>query len=894
MAAVLDRIEEVLASGAPSVEAVHALATELKALALTDLQRAIELADRLDEFRCDDGAVAVELLSARAHVLCYATRFDDATALLARAASIAERASHTAALAQVRLTSVQPLARAGRLGDAQSAAQDARDAFARCKDMLGQAKSMLNLGIVQRMRGDPQAALTTFDDALPLLHDQPMLKGALASNRAEALLDLDRFAEAESAFAAARDAFTLAGNDHAAAIVEGNLADLYAREGRLDVALERFELARRHYEASGASGDVARLDAESAEAMAALGAHDAAVLALGQSLPELERAGLLREWQRGQFVLATCLLAGGHDGAARGVLQALLGQLADDEPVLRGRCLIARAVLDIAARDPSAGDTADAGLALLEGRPARLAQAHAWLADALLRAGELDRAIAHIDALEASDVAPSLAPVRAQLAHLRGRVLRERGQAEAAAVKLREAMLAAEGLRGAQRADRWRIACGQHWRDAYVDAMSAALDLGDTDGAMEALERIRGRSLLERAGSSAARPPDAPLRERLDALNVYYARLDAGQETPELLTKIRQAEDEAERLRTRDDALAGDARVASEPAPLEGICAALPASTAIVQYFIEAAGIGAFVVRPEGATVVRSMASEAELSAAMARLRFAIDEDDSANAGLWDAGVRAIARSLLAPIAELLGGVEHLALSLPAALEGVPWPALPWGGGFTVDRFVLHIVPSATFAVLEPGATGHDRVVAIGVADELAPSMQDEARAVAAAAGGVAFTGADATADRVLGALGEADVVHLATHCAFSPRHPMASRLKMADRWLSAHELVRAVRPGSRVVLAGCETGRAGGVNVEDRTGLVSAMLARGAVEVVSARWPLHDATAMRIFGAMYELLASNRTMSLANALRHAQRQAVREGTPPWRYAALQATGGIK
>lgn len=894
MATTIDQIDDVLERRELSGVDLRALATELKALALTDLRRAVNIADRLDGLCCTDDAVAVEVLSARAHVLCYATRFDDATTLLARAAAIAEDASNMAALAQVRLTSVQALARAARLGDAQQAAEDAREAFARCGDGIGQAKSMLNLGIVQRMRGEPRAALTTFDAALPLLTDQPMLLGALSSNRAEALLDLDRFAEAESAFVSARDAFGRAGNGHGAAIVEGNLADLYAREGRLDIALERFELARGHYEASGATADVARLDAESAEAMAALGAHDAAILSLGQSLSRLDSAGLSREWRRGQFVLASCLLAGGHDEAARQVLEELLGRLPQDEAVLQGQCLVMRSSMDARARPSLASEAAADGLALLEGRPARLARAHAWLADAGIRAGNLETAAQHVGALEASNIASSLAAMRAQLLHLRGRLSRARGDTLLAAQQLRSAMLEAERIRGAQRADRWRIACGQSWRDAYLDAMSAALDLGDFKGAIDALERVRGRSLLERAGSHVDGPMDATVRAKLDTLNVYYARLDAGQETAEVLAKIREIEDETERLQTRADARSGSALVMREPLPLERIRAALPRATAIIQYFTENTSFGAFVVRRDGVHVERSMATEAEITRLMARVRFAVEEDDEANAGLWDAGVRSIAALLLMPLIPLLEGVTRLGLSYPAVLEGLPWPALPSGDGWMVDRFELHTVPSATFAVLEPMGPADTRVVAVGVADEFAPSMEGEAQAVAKASGGTALTGTDATADRMLEAIATANVVHLATHCVFSPRHPMASRLKMADRWLSAHELVEVVRPGARVVLAGCETGRAGGVNAEDRTGLVRTLLALGAAEVVSARWPLHDATAVRLFRMMYERLASNRTNSLADSLCYAQRVASREGTPPWRYAALQATGGIR
>lgn len=900
MAAALDQLEDLLlgdASAGPSRhEDICALAGELKQLALTDLKRAIDIADRLAGLRCERGLAAVELRSARAHVLCYANRFDDATDLLAQAADIARREGDTAALAQVRLTAVQPLARAGRLEDAQRAAEGARDAFASCRDDLGLGKSLLNLGIVRRMRGQPGEALATFDAALALLADQPMLLGALASNRAEALLDLDRFGPAESAFVSALEAFSAAGNAHGVAIVEGNLADLFARRGRLDAALERFERARRHYLASGATADVARLDAECAEAMAALGAHDAAILTLGQCLPALEVAGLAREWRRGQFALSLCLLAGSHDLAARAVLEPLGDRLGDDEPVLRAQCAIALAVLALKERAPAAPERAAEALRLLGERPARLALAHAWLADALLRAGDLDAAQGHVDALGSNPVASNLAALRAQASHLRGRLWRARGEPGRALEHLREAMLGAERIRGAVRADRWRIACGQSWRDAYLDTMSAALDTGDRDVAFDALERVRGRSLLESLGSRAARPAQSDaLRESLDALNVAYSRLDRGEDAPDLAAKIAQLQDAVERERARADAPHGGPRATGQPLPASAIAQRLPVDAAVLEYFLEGGRVGVFIMRRDGLRVLRNMCDEATVSHALARTSFAIDQDDPGAAGLWDAGTLALADALVCPVLASLEGTRTLAICPPASLEMVPWPALPIGDRPLVERFDLLATPSATAAVTIGQTRAPGGTLAVGVPDERAPGMEAEARTVARLMSGRSLVGADASASRVLGAIGHAGLVHLATHCVFSPRHPMASRLELADRWLGAHELADAVRPGARCVLAGCETGRVGGVNTEDRTGLVNALLASGASEVLSARWPLHDATAAWLFEALYGRLAraSGDGCTLAMALCLAQRLAAREGTAPWRYAALHVTGGL-
>ncbi|MEQ9097353.1 MAG: CHAT domain-containing protein [Phycisphaerales bacterium] len=914
---MLDQIEVVLTRKSTRPDELRALASDLKQLALTDLKQAVTIAERLASLPVADDALAVDLLTARAHVLSYATRFDDATSLLTQAARIADRTGDIGALAQVRLTAVQPLARAGRFEEAQHAAEAACDAFSARDDSIGQGKSKLNLGIVLRMRGLPSDALQAFNAALPMLAEEPLLLGALFSNRAEAMLDLDLFGEAEESFLAAREAFSTAGNEHGAAIVEGNLADLFAREGRLDAALERFELARQHFEASGATADVARLDAESAEAMAMLGARDAAITTLSQCLPQLSTAGLVREWRRGQFALAWCLLTGGHDGSARDVIHALLGNLGPEEPVLRAQCELVLAVLDIRFGRAATSDRASAILEALGDRPLRLAQAHAWLADAMIRAGNFDRADTHLQALGASRLAMSMSALRAQHGHLSGRLLQARKKTAEAAEVLREAMLEAERIRGALRADRWRTACGQSWRDAYLDAMSASLDSGDVGNALDALERVRGRSLHEAMGSQAlARAQDPELHEKLEALNVQYARLEADGDASSMAAKIAQLEDGIERLRIRRDAVGQPRPLSVDPLPLETIRERLPRGAAILEYFQEGRDVGVFVLRSDGVRVHRCIAGEQQVRSGLSRLLFAVEfavddeaerrasgegeevgprneSEQRANSQLWRSAADNLSRLLLHPLAPDLEGIDTLAISRPASLEGVPWAALPWGESMLLAQFVVRSTPSASVAVRPRESVSLSDVLAVGVDDALAPRMGEEAALVAQQTIGHALIGRDATTKRVLAAIETADVVHLATHCVFSPRHPMASRLKLADRWLSAYELAAAIRPGARIVLAGCETGRAGGVNTEDRTGLVSALLANGAAEVLSTHWPLHDSSAARIFEAMYAQLTSGSAASLAQALGRAQLQAEREGMSPWHFAALHVTGGM-
>jgi tetratricopeptide (TPR) repeat protein len=179
----------------------------------------------------------------RAQALAYANRFDEALDELTRSANLAGAAGDTEAAARARLSMVHALARLGRLDEAVAAGEAALRGFHELGDALWAAKAEANLGGTRRMIGDAAAALAHFDRARPALAGEPTGLAQVDSNRAEALLELNRFAEAETAFRSALRCFEEAGAAQAAAIVEGNIADLMSRQGRLETALHYFERA---------------------------------------------------------------------------------------------------------------------------------------------------------------------------------------------------------------------------------------------------------------------------------------------------------------------------------------------------------------------------------------------------------------------------------------------------------------------------------------------------------------------------------------------------------------------------------------------------------------------------------------------------------------------------
>jgi hypothetical protein len=369
--------------------------------------------------------------------------------------------------------------------------------------------------------------------------------------------------------------------------------------------------------------------------------------------------------------------------------------------------------------------------------------------------------------------------------------------------------------------------------------------------------------------------------------------------------RIRELESELER--------AVQVRQASDPsldalAPLslEQAQAALADGHAALVWFRRGEALGVLVVRRDGASVLEPVLSAREAATLVRRQVMAVDvatrSPDTARANpSFDALVRVLRERVVPYLAKAVDVVI-----VPCAeVFGLPIaPALAEATDFRLTAF---LAPSISSAAVIAGRTagGSDPVVAaagdalvVAIADASAPRMEDEARAVAAChASATMLAGAEATADAFLADLGRHDLVHVACHCEFDPQFPMASRIKLADRWVAARELFAALRPGCVVVLAGCESGRTSDTLGEDRQGLVRALLVGGASMVVASQWQLHDSAAAQLFPLLHRSFverrsgASSPAAAMAGALSHAQRES---RSLPWHsWQGLFAMGGL-
>jgi CHAT domain-containing protein len=921
-------------------------ADQLKGAVVKDAALVIDHASVLYQYESSTPRSMVRALTARAHARAYRNEFEGAKGDLDLATRIAEQGSLRDELAGVQLAMVQPLARQGLLQEARVAAERAVMLSREAGLGMIAAKAEVNLGVVLMMLGEPGAAIASYDRAIGAFDADPIARAMIGSNRAEALLELDRFDEASVAFAQATASFRAAGHLHGAAIAEGNQADLLSRMGRVDEAVAHFESARRELGRLKAAGDAARLLAEQAEALFTSGSARASLPLFEESVPKLLEAGLKRERTRALLGLGLAGLRLGHFERARSALaEAIVEAESVGASNVKAEAQLAMGELELGL------GKAEESLGLLEAaaqglgeRPVRLATVRAVQAAAHLQMSDGRRAMQAVEAGLAglSDVDAGV--LRARLGLMRGLCLRAMGDVAGARDALLQAVEQAERFRGSIAAEQLRTSYLESATRLYIEATRGVLDAAEARDALpeasavvfEISERLRQRTLLDQmtAAGGGNMQGQAGQTERghragwldevsreeaayLQQLNAMYAQLGpAGRgvlaaKNLQSVERLRKLEQAAAACRIAAEASGSRRRPIGEPMGLEAFSQRLPERVAVVSYVLDGEDLSAQVIRREGCLLVRRVAPMQRVAGMVRRLEMALSRAMRLRDA--DGAARSIAQQLrqacLEPVEAELAGVEELVIVPAGPLHAAPLVA---AGVFDAEcRRIESMAPGCTLAAGAPMcqmfAQGADEpsVLLAGMSDAVAPRMEEEVTAVMKWwPKAVTLRGAEASGEAVLAKLPMADIVHLACHAVFDPEFPGSSRLLLADRWVTSRELVGRLKPGAVVILAGCNTGRSGETDGEDRSGFIRSLLAGGASAVLTALWPLHDESALKLFDSWHRMLSEAQSDSscisgctaslmLAKNLRRIQLEAMQRGEPFYQWGGLALTKGL-
>ena len=243
-------------------------------------------------------------------------------------------------------------------------------------------------------------------------------------------------------------------------------------------------------------------------------------------------------------------------------------------------------------------------------------------------------------------------------------------------------------------------------------------------------------------------------------------------------------------------------------------------------------------------------------------------------------------RLLVAPVADLLTGLDGVGLSVVPhrGLHRVPFHLLHDGTGYMCEQRTITLLPSITRVPASPAPprpSGRDALV-FAVPDAHAPSIEAEARALADVLPDARVVlGAEATSGRLREQLPGPAVLHLACHGLYRSANPLFSALRLADRWVSAAEILDLDLGGALVTLSACESGRPS--QSAEPVGLAWAFLAAGASGVVVSQWLVDDDATARLMSAMYANLAAG--LAPAEALRQAQLLTAAASPHPYRWA---------
>ncbi len=892
-------------------DALLAAIESLRDLAGVDLVRCRGLCDaavRLADMQ-GDPACRARARTVLAHALNYANEFEQASAMLEAAETIAAHAQADYERARVLLVRVHTLARLGRLHDARSCGLESEALFGSLGELAWQSRALTNTAIVVRMLGEPDAAAGMLERALAVPGNDPATMAQIRNCLAEALLDSGEFVRAEQEFLTAAETLDREGSRRTAALIRGNLADLYGRQGRLALALSQFEQARQHFEVDHAPGDLGRILCEQAEVLAAIGESAIAIQLGERAAAVLEAAGMISEHTRSLRILGS-LLGQSEPQRARATLlrAASLSEIAG-QPHDRGRALLclsrvelkqghpeqalellARARLDL---DSHAADALDASLAQSE---------------LLLLVGDVDIALKHsTQAVEKAGIL-GVPTLLAAALDLRARCLDALGLSEQAHLEHLQAVSTIEQVRGTLGAGMLRSAWQGRCTAVYEGAVLSCIRAGHTQEAFDVLEHRWGRGILDRLSQVAlatAEPASAAHTGKADklaiahhAVHAAYSAFDGsatGAQRAEWLQRVRTAEEHAREARLCVNAGQELGPELGHPASVDRIQRAVGHAGAVVSFLFTDTHSTAFVLTQSELRVVEIGIAADDANAIAEAVSFQMRRalargPTAAGATRLVAAIGALGRAYDAvwrPLEDCLTGLKTVWVVAPGEFEAFPFAAMHDGASFLCERAVMHRVPQASLIPLlrqrrdtsmEPKPVG-----VIGCSDGIAGEMIREAEAIANCLPEARVAlGDDATAEAFKQCAHECGLVHVACHGAFPRENPLAAAVKLADRWVTVREMMEWSLPGNTLVLSGCDTGRSDSRHGADPLGLLTGVLGAGGAGLLSSLWPAHDELARSLMEKLYEDIGSRPLQEqLAARLATSQQSMIRTGTHP-------------
>jgi len=880
--------------------------------------------------RVGDERLRALALRASANALSVGGNNQGSIELHTQAIAAFERVGDEPELARTLSACMQPLHLLGRYDEALAAGERARALFAMQGDELRGARLDNTIGNVFHRQDRFAEAMACYERAHEALRQLDDVEGVLhvIHNKAVTLTSLNDFREALAAYESARALAAGRGLDQIVAQTDYNIAWLYYLRGEYSRAIELLHTAAAASKRTGDAYHAALSLLDLSEIYLELNLSVDAREMAEQAHARFNELGMGYEAAK---ALSNAATAHGQEGKAFKALEifaAARSRMVSEQNLVWPSLIdLYQAILLVdEGRLFEARRLCSTALVCFEqsGLASRAAMCHLLLARIALRLDDAADSRRRCDTALAR-LAGAESPILTYHARLlQGHALTRSGDCAGAYAAYQAAREALETLRSRLNGEELKIAFVKNKGEVYERLVQLCLEgeaaSGGSAEAFSHIEQAKSRTLfdlmfqpvhtLAREEGSESQLAHS-IRELREELNWYYHLVELEQLRPGDQSSRRLAAFQRE-IGTREQEMARALRElkitdssrsdlhAPSVCSLEAIRAALPEGAMLVEFFqvddrivlalldrerLEIAAVSVMSRVAEHVRMLEFQFSKFRLGADYLRtFREALLKSTQAH-------LHELFNELLAPVWSRIDG-RRLIVVPHGILHYVPFHALYTGSQYVVDACVVSYAPSASIYATcqeqaDGGATGS---LVLGVADEQAPLIAAEARAVAGALPDAQlFIGSGAT-EHVLRTRGrDCRILHIASHGFFRPENPMFSGIRLGDTYLNVYDLYRLRMRADLVTLSGCATGATVAAAGDELLGITRGLFCAGAKTLLLSLWNVHDESTATLMANFYQRVAAGD--GPVTALRNTMRQLRDQYPHPYHWAPFVVTG---
>jgi len=591
--------------------------------------------------------------------------------------------------------------------------------FQRSGDRYMQGLALFSLGTALAESGDYRNASPLFQKAADLFHSLAATHEEADSVNSEAGA-FDVLGEPQPAlrlYGQAFDLFRATGDLGSEALLLNNIGWTQSTLANWQAALDSYRQSLGILRQSPNDWVEARVLANMGVAYGQFGEPDQAEPLFHQSLPIWKRIGDRRGEATTLGALANLYLSENQPAKALPVLEDALAAWrvsGDKRGLAAALARAARAQADLGrfdAAQASVAESLDLARAIHDRRGTGMALVELGRTDLL--SGKPDQAVDASQQALAEFRAMGDRSYEAVSLETIARAESDRGNLAAARQRMHEALRLTEENRGTANSEQLRASFFATRQDSYAFYIDLLMRMGDTEGALQANERSRARSLLDMLAASGADvragvDPKLIARQRdiSDRLNAKGARLlpllgrDEARAAA-LTAEIRDLQSEYQDLEAAIRAASPRYAALTQPAPLTAAQIrqqVLDPDTLLLEYSLGEKRSWLWAVgtdRLQAFELPARFAIEAQAVRVYETLTTRRDAD-------LDAAVRKLGGMVLAPAASLLGN-KRLAIVADGALQRIPFAILAPSGGI---REVVMLPSASAIAALRTQQAG--------------------------------------------------------------------------------------------------------------------------------------------------------------------------------------------